>query len=116
MQADMIDNGMAEFVNVVDPNTAAVSGMSSFDFSTLSVKKNELSSLAVYPNPVKDIIHITNTNVNLVKAELHNLNGQLVLSKENNLTAINVNSLPSGIYMLKIYSEKTQKTIKILKQ
>ncbi|MEM6721680.1 MAG: T9SS type A sorting domain-containing protein [Bacteroidota bacterium] len=118
MQADMIDNAMAEFINVVDPNAAAVSGMSSFDFSTLSVEEetNELAELSVYPNPVKDIIHITNINTDLIKAEIHNVNGQLVLSKENKLTSINVNSLPSGIYMLKLYSDKAQKTIKILKK
>jgi len=117
MQADMVDNGMAEFVNVVDPNAAAVSGMSSFDFSTLSVEDtNELVNLSIYPNPVKDIIHITNANTDLVKAEIHNLNGQLILSKENNLTKIEVNKLPSGIYMLKLYSDKAQKTIKILKE
>jgi hypothetical protein len=115
MQADMIDNGMAEFVNVVDPNATGVSGDTSFDFSTLSVKNNELTELSIYPNPVKDIIYVTNTNSNLVKAEIHNLNGQLVLSQENNLTAINVNKLPSGMYMLKLYSDKAQKTIKIVK-
>ncbi|MEM6720788.1 MAG: T9SS type A sorting domain-containing protein [Bacteroidota bacterium] len=117
MQADMIDNSMAEFVNVVDPNAAAVSGISSFDFSTLSVEEpNELTDISVYPNPVKDIIHITNTNIDLIKAEIHNLNGQLVLSTKNNLTAITVNSLPSGVYMLKLYSENAQKTIKLLKE
>ncbi|WP_298513466.1 T9SS type A sorting domain-containing protein [uncultured Kordia sp.] len=116
MQADMVDNGMAEFVNVVDPNATAVSGMSSFDFSTLSVEEtNELATLSIYPNPVKDIIHITNANTDLIKAEIHNLNGQLVLSKENNLSTMNVNGLQSGIYMLKLYSEKAEKTIKLIK-
>ncbi|MEM6719889.1 MAG: T9SS type A sorting domain-containing protein [Bacteroidota bacterium] len=116
MQADMIDNSMAEFVNVVDPNAAAVSGMSSFDFATLSVEEpNELAELAIYPNPAKDIVHITNTNTELIKAEIHNSNGQLILSQENNLNTINVNNLRSGIYMLKLYSDKAQKTIKLIK-
>jgi len=116
MQADMVDNSMAEFTNVVDPNAAAVSGMSSFDFSTLSVTApNELAELSIYPNPVNDIINITNANIDVIKAEIHNLNGQLVLAKENNLTAINISSLPSGMYMLKLYTETAQKTIKILK-
>ncbi|MEM6686929.1 MAG: T9SS type A sorting domain-containing protein [Bacteroidota bacterium] len=116
MQADMIDNSMAEFVNVVSPTTSGVSGISSFDFSTLSVEEpNELETLSVYPNPVKDIININSTS-NLIKAELHNINGQLVLSKEKNLTIIPVNRLPSGMYMLTLYSENAQKTIKILKE
>lgn len=116
MQADMIDNGMAEFVNVIDSNAAAVSGMSSFDFSTLSVVANDLAEISIYPNPVKDIIYIANANTIVIKAEIHNLNGQLVLSQENNLTAIDVHRLPSGMYMLKLYSDKANKTIKILKE
>jgi hypothetical protein len=116
MQADMVDNGMAEFINVVDPNASGISGTSSFDFSTLSTKNNELAALSIYPNPVKDIIHIKNINTAIVKVEIHNVNGQLVFSKEKNLTALNVSSLPSGIYMLKMYSENAQKTIKLIKQ
>jgi hypothetical protein len=116
MQADMIDNSIAEFINVVDPNASGVSGISSFDFSTLSVEKNDFTALSIYPNPVKDIIYISSNQTKLIKAELHNLNGQLVLSQENNLTTINVNRLPSGIYMLKLYSDEAQKTIKILKE
>jgi hypothetical protein len=116
MQADTIDNGMAEFVNVVNSNATGVSGTSSFDFSTLSVTTNELSELTIYPNPVKEHIHISQLNTNLLKAELYNLNGQLVLSQENNLTTIHVSKLQSGIYMLKLYSENAQRTIKIVKE
>ncbi|WP_241479976.1 T9SS type A sorting domain-containing protein [Kordia jejudonensis] len=117
MQADMVDNGMAAFENVVDAMTSGVSGISSISFATLSVETvNELAEISIYPNPVKDIIHITHTNAQLIKAEIHNLNGQLVQSQENNLTTINVNRLPSGIYMLKLYSENATKTIKIMKQ
>jgi hypothetical protein len=117
MQADMIDDNMATFVNVVDPNASAVSGISSFDFSTLSIEKNdELAEISIYPNPAKDMIHITNSNTAIVKVELHNVNGQLLLSKENNLNAININNLPSGMYILKLYAENVQKTVKILKE
>ncbi|MEM6718976.1 MAG: T9SS type A sorting domain-containing protein [Bacteroidota bacterium] len=116
MQADMVDNSVAQFVNVVDPNAAAVSGMSSFDFSTLSVaESNELAELSIYPNPVKDVIHITNTDTKLLKAEIYNINGQLVLSKEYSVNTINISNLQSGIYMLKLYSENAQKTIKLIK-
>jgi hypothetical protein len=116
MQADMIDNGMAEFVNVVDPIASGVSGTSSFDFSTLSVEEtNELAAISIYPNPVKDIIHIKNVTTDLIKAELHNLNGQLLLSTEKNLTEIHVNTLQSGIYMLTLYTENAQKTMKLIK-
>ena len=116
MQADMIDDAMAAFSNVIDPNASGVSGASSFDFSTLSVDKNELSELTVYPNSVKDIIYVSNTTTSLTKAEVYNIHGQLIFAIESNLETINVSRLQSGIYLLKLYSEKAQKTIKIIKE
>jgi hypothetical protein len=116
MQADMIDDAMAAFSNVIDPNASGVSGVSSFDFSTLSVDENELTALSVYPNPAEDIVHIISPDVSLIKAEVFSMNGQLVLSKEDNLEAIQINQLQSGIYLLKLYTEDAQKTIKISKR
>ncbi|MBC8754665.1 T9SS type A sorting domain-containing protein [Kordia sp. YSTF-M3] len=116
MQADMEDDGMATYSNRVDANASGISGTSSYDFSTLLVETNELAEILIYPNPVKDIINITNTNGNLVKAEIYNLNGQVLLTKESNLTTININKLPSGMYILKLYADTASKTIKILKK
>lgn len=116
MSADMIDDSMAVFPNVVDANASAVSGDSSFNFATLSIDKNELSELTVYPNPVKDIVHVSNINTSLIKAEIYNVNGQLIFSTENQLGSINIGRLQSGVYILKLYSVKAQKTIKLIKE
>ncbi len=115
MQADMIDNGMAEFVNVVDPNAAAVSSPSLFDFSTLSTNEVELTGVSVFPNPVKDIATISGVT-DLEVVEVTNINGQRVLYSTTNLETIDMSGLPSGIYLAKIKATSGSKTVKLIKE
>jgi hypothetical protein len=116
MSADMIDDGTAIFANVVDPNAAAVSGTSTFDFSTLSVEDKQLENLTVYPNPVNDILHIRSGEATIEKVEIYNLNGQLVKAKSNQIETINMSNLQSGMYLLKLYSNDASKTVKLLRR
>ena len=116
MQADMIDDGSAAFANVVDPNASALSGVSDFDFATLSVKQDEITNLTVYPNPVTDILTIQSSDAAVQKVEIYTVNGQLVFTQEKNIEKLNVNSLKSGMYIMKLYSDKASKTVKLIRQ
>ncbi|WP_420574830.1 T9SS type A sorting domain-containing protein [Kordia sp.] len=116
MQADMIDNGMAEFVNVVDPNAAAVSGMSSFNLATLSVEEeNELSGLSLYPNPAKDIVKLQVpsgiTDIQIVVFDNAGKQIPMQLSSEN---TIDVSNIASGLYLINITSNDVKTTKKLI--
>jgi len=104
MQADMIDNGMAEFVNVVDPNAVAVSGMSTFNFSTLSTTDFELieNEVKIYPNPTTSVLNIR-MKTNLKQATIYSILGTQVL--QTNFTQIHTANLKSGIYVIEIEDE-----------
>ena len=112
MQADMIDNGMAEFVNVVDPNAAAVTAPSSIMFNTLSTPTVELVEVSVYPNPATEYINIKSP-VSINTVELFDVLGKRVLTT-NETEKINISQQPSGVYFLKIYSETASTTKKIM--
>ncbi|WP_046759275.1 T9SS type A sorting domain-containing protein [Kordia jejudonensis] len=116
MQADMIDDGSAVFTNAVDPNASGLSGDSSFDFNTLSVAEKRIENLLVYPNPTTDFINISTNDAQIEKVEIYSTSGQLVISKNNNLEKIALNSLKTGVYLMKIYAKKGSKTVKLLKQ
>lgn len=116
MQADMIDNGMAEFVNVVDPNAAAVTAPSSYNFSTLSTTTQELTNVSIFPNPATDVVYIKGLRNDLKSIELFNMAGQKVLSATNNLETINVANLEAGVYFVKLNTEAASKTIKLTKK
>lgn len=115
-QADMIDDGTTVFVNVVDPNSAAVSGMSTFNFNTLSVEEtNELDTLSLYPNPASDIVKIiTPEGVNNIEIEIYDNSGKLIhlqLSEEN---TIDVSNIASGLYLVTITSDDLKITKKLI--
>ena len=69
----------------------------------------DISNISVYPNPVKDVLTIEG---NYTSVDIYDVFGKLVLSAEAKQT-INVSSLSSGVYMLKINTKQGTATQKI---
>lgn len=77
----------------------------SFQFSTLSTPENAYTanSLTVYPNPVKDVLNVSTTGLlNDTVTAIYDLTGRQVLYGKLSENTINVSTLPTGIYILKI--------------
>lgn len=105
MQADMIDNGMAQFVNVVDPNGAAVSGTSSFEFNTLTVEdiEDESFELSLFPNPAKDFVKIlAPEHVSDISVSIFDNTGKYIGVNLKPDNSINISHLSTGVYFVKI--------------
>ena len=87
--------------------------------SCLGVDNNDGISVAVYPNPVKDILTIENltTNANAI-IEVVNAQGKVVISKTANsaIVTVDVSELAKGVYYLNVTSESTTQKISIIKQ
>lgn len=115
MQADMVDDGLAQFTNVVDPNAAAVTAPSSFNFATLSTNEVELTGVSVFPNPVKNVATISGVT-DIETVEVTNITGQRVLYNTISLETIDMSRLPSGIYFAKIKATSGSKTVKLIKE
>lgn len=90
--------------------------ISAYDAS-LMAPTFDASTFAVYPNPVKDVLHISNNYV-VEKVQVINLLGQEVLSKTmNDIQAdINMSGLTPGPYLVTITSNEQTKTLKVIKQ
>lgn len=77
------------------------------------------SQLSVYPNPVNNVINISNAENILVNGvEIVDLNGRTIKSSQFDgvaNTEINVSDLASGVYMMTISSDKGTTTKKIVK-
>jgi len=116
MQADMIDDGSALFTNVVDSNASAVSGMSTFDFTTLSVEKaDELTGLSLYPNPASDIVNIIVPNeIQDISIEVFDNAGKQIAMELSVDNTIDVSNLASGIYLVNIISNDNKTTKKLI--
>jgi len=83
--------------------------------SSLSVQDHTAFDFAVYPNPVKDMLHI-NTQEALQKIEVADLLGRTVFKQNNVPKSVDISSLNKGVYILKLTSEKGISTKKIIKE
>jgi hypothetical protein len=84
----------------------------------LSVTQEENQSFSVYPNPTNGFLNIKSNSNQHKSIELFNAFGKLVLSKstEDELTTLNISALSSGIYMLRVCTNKGIELKKIIRQ
>ncbi len=85
---------------------------------TLATTTFETSNnLVGYPNPVKDILTLSNTQ-NIDKVQVINLLGQEVITRSMNATEaqIDMSNLSQGAYLVRVTSNNQVKTIKVIKE
>ena len=83
--------------------------------SPLDVEEVDESSLAIFPNPVKDVLNI-NYDKAISQIDVYDVNGKLVKTLTTVGSSINVSDLSDGIYMLNIQTEEGLVIRKIVKE
>jgi hypothetical protein len=72
------------------------------------------SRIAMYPNPVGEMLHLTATE-GISKVEIYSINGMLVMSSNAVSDSIEMNALKSGMYFLKVFTDEEVSTMKFIK-
>lgn len=123
------DNGVFDFTEVLNAvyNVNGVMFFSYGEFSlhyridsdievVESINSNFALETEVYPNPANANINIVNM-INVERVELIDVTGQVVISKDVNDSSmtINVESLASGVYMLKLTNGLESRVIRVAK-
>jgi hypothetical protein len=87
------------------------------EMGVMGTTENTTLVLSCYPNPVKDILTITNTAA-LEKLELYSLAGQLLITQSvsSQTASLDLEHLPSGAYFLKAKSGLAVQTLQVIKQ
>jgi hypothetical protein len=87
----------------------------------LGAKSNSIANnkFTVYPNPVKNVVNVSNADASISSIEITDLNGRVV--KTLNVTSltdvqVTVSDLSQGVYMMKITSDKGTAVKKIIKE
>lgn len=83
---------------------------------TLSTDDFFKNNFVVFPNPVKDVLNISNLNAtDITKISISDINGRVVKEVNSNVSSISVNDLNAGVYFLKINTLEGSVTTKIVK-
>jgi len=82
----------------------------------MGVKDVEANTFSIYPNPVKDVLHVKGKSMENVNYEIHHITGQLVQKGKIGNGNINVNSLGKGIYVISITQNDKKSNLKFIKQ
>ncbi|MGM0377733.1 MAG: T9SS type A sorting domain-containing protein, partial [Bacteroidota bacterium] len=69
-----------------------------------------------YPNPASDYIHVTADSERPVSVSVTNLSGVEMLARDEVNKKVNIGSLPSGIYLMKVESGDETFTYRFLKK
>ncbi len=85
--------------------------------STVTQTSKNQNTINIYPTPTKNILHIELNSDENFSAKIFNLQGQLILSVNSHEphSAMDLSSIPPGLYILKIKTPSTQLTKKIIK-
>jgi len=78
---------------------------------TLSTEDVALVNIAIYPNPTSDILNIQGIS-NVKDVELYSIEGKNMKISLQNETTIDVSSLQSGIYFLKVIDAQNRSAIR----
>ncbi|PHS63954.1 MAG: hypothetical protein COB12_08830 [Flavobacterium sp.] len=108
VDADVVDN--------IPANWDYDAGVSfSNDCEYLGVNDNELSEISIYPNPTNDKLFAAIGDTDTIQSlQLFSVTGKLLL--DSNLTEIDVSNLPTGMYLLKIQTDKGLSVKKVIKK
>lgn len=101
-----IPNGMDALLIVADEN----------GWAGIRESDEHLNSLEVYPNPVKDIMHITLSKSGAYEYLIFDLYGRMVRSGITENSQISTSGLSKGLYIIKLMQEGQFRTAKFVKE
>lgn len=101
-----IPNGMDALLIVADEN----------GWAGISEQEKAPVALEVYPNPVKDILHISQDEGNAWEYSIYDLYGRLVRSGVVDNNQVSTRSLPKGLYIIKLMQDGKFRTAKFVKE
>ena len=72
------------------------------DYPPLSIPDFETSQIKIYPNPSNSIVNVTSNGIPITSIELLSLSGESIFIKNKEFDQINISSIKSGMYLIRI--------------
>jgi len=85
-------------------------------FTGIKNEERDISAMLLYPNPVKDKLYLNTTVKNETTVEIFDVTGKLIRQEDLNTNFIDVNSLQSGVFVVKITEQSKTHFFKFIKE
>lgn len=107
MTAETNNTGLSRTANVSVTGDSGVSSSTIIvtQTGTLGIHESSTFVMTLYPNPTSDVLNIQSQE-KILKAEIYDFTGKLVLQTPVLDKVININTLSKGTYLIKLYTEK----------
>ena len=113
------------YIRVLNANNTVIVNISGTSFAseanamiyvgTVNIDDEVLQDMLIFPNPATELINIEG-NANIQQVELYNLQGQRVAMEVGNVRTLSLNSLSSGMYIMKVTTDNGTSTYKVSKR
>lgn len=114
-----VDIPTGAFTDLAGNPFPGFSDKTSWNFSTdvvLDIETNIIKGFAMYPNPVNDVLNVS-AQETIKKVQVYNLLVQQVAQKLTNSdkVSLDISKIATGTYFVKITTDKTTKSVKLIK-
>ena len=107
------------FVAYEDEENSWKATVMKYDSGYIGINKLQVSRLPLYPNPATDKITVETSEASKESnLEIVNIEGQQFITRQitDTKTQLDISTLPSGVYFVRVTNDKTVKMGKIIKQ
>jgi hypothetical protein len=88
------------------------------EYTTLNTREFDIAGLTIYPNPTNDVLNISTLNQIISLVEIYDMTGKNVISEKSQSLAFKIDTsiLVPGVYIIKMNTQNSFVTRKIIKQ
>ncbi len=87
------------------------------NYTILGVEENQTNNFKVYPNPVSTILNVRGeTGTAITNIKLYDTFGRILLKKDGEFSHINFSNYSTGVYYLRLETDKGEQVFKVLKE
>jgi len=110
----MIRESADRYTNPTDQYGYGIPDFSVAYDTSLSIDDDSIETIGIYPNPASNMIYVEGLGAMIYSFEIYNTTGEHIVSGTIEHSTINVSSLASGIYFLRVFNATNQEIKKII--